>query len=205
MTSDQSIGLKRGTVHLRASDPEWPNAFRDEAARLERCIADGGLPRLRFEHVGSTAVPGLAAKPIIDLTVVVPAAPDVPVAVTRLASLGYVHQGTLGVEGRDTFQAPAPTPRHHLYLCPRDSLALRNHVAVRDYLRAHPDVAKQYGDLKKQLALRHPDDINAYVAGKTDLIIRILSAGGFGLDELEAIRHINSMGGSVKPPASRDR
>ena len=82
-------------------------------------------------------------------------------------------------------------PRHHLYLCPHDSLALRNHLLVRDYLRAHPEAAARYGELKKQLARQHPDEIGAYVAGKTDLLLEILGASGLSAGELDAIARIN--------------
>jgi GrpB-like predicted nucleotidyltransferase (UPF0157 family) len=176
------------TIAVDDYDPRWPGVFDQLRTRIWPALSDCAAS---IEHVGSTAVPGLAAKPIIDLTVVVPAAADVPIAITRLASLGYVHQGNLGVEGREAFEAPAPTPRHHLYLCPSDSLALRNHLAVRDYLRAHPDVAERYGDLKKQLARQHSDNIDAYVAGKTDFIVRILTAQGFRSGELDAIQRVN--------------
>lgn len=101
-----------------------------------------------------------------------------PAAIERLAAIGYEHQGNLGIEGREAFRSPASTPRHHLYLCPKDSLALRNHVAVRDHLRAHPDVAAHYADLKKSLAKRFPEDVEAYTRGKTEAIRRILKAAG---------------------------
>jgi len=96
-------------------DPNWPAAF--EQLRLVVWPAVSVLAT-SVEHVGSTSVPGLAAKPIIDISVVVPTAADVPAAIHRLAAVGYVHQGNLGVEGREAFQAPDSTPRRHLYLCP---------------------------------------------------------------------------------------
>ena len=113
-----------------------------------------------IEHVGSTAVPGLAAKPIIDLTVVVPTHAEVAAAIERLSTLGYVHRGSLGIDGREAFDADARLPRHHLYLCARDSVALANHLTVRDYLRRHPETADEYGALKKRLAQAFPHDID---------------------------------------------
>ncbi len=130
----------------------------------------------RIEHVGSTAVPGLAAKPIIDLDVVVPSVTDVPVAIERLASLGYVHEGDLGIAGREAFRAPAALPKHHLYVCVQGSPALANHLAVRDALRADPALAQEYGRLKRRLARAVGSDRARYVDGKTVFLRAILKA-----------------------------
>ena len=135
-------------------------------------------------------MPGLAAKPIIDVSVVV-GAEDVPLACERLATIGYVHQGNLGIDGREAFESPSGFPAHHLYVCHRDSLALANHVAVRDYLRAHPETAREYGEVKKQLAKQFPNDIDGYVDGKTDLLLRILRAAGLSETQLENISRAN--------------
>jgi GrpB-like predicted nucleotidyltransferase (UPF0157 family) len=169
-------------------DPGWREAFERLRSRIWPAVRDIATS---IEHVGSTSVPGLAAKPVIDVDIVVPAAADVPRAIERLATLGYVHRGNLGVEGREAFTSPDSSPRHHLYLCRRDSLALANHLAIRDYLRTHPDIAEEYGKLKKQLALQFPDDIDGYIDGKTDLLLRILEGCGFGTAEREAIEPIN--------------
>lgn len=128
-----------------------------------------------IEHVGSTAVPGLAAKPIIDLDVVVASAEDIPEAIERLARLGYYHQGDLGIPGREAFRSPGGAPEHHLYLCPQDSPELRRHLAFRDYLRSHPEAAEEYAELKRALAQRFPDRRSDYTAGKAAWIAGILS------------------------------
>jgi GrpB-like predicted nucleotidyltransferase (UPF0157 family) len=169
-------------------DPHWAATFEHLRQNIWPAVADLAIT---IEHVGSTSVPGLAAKHIIDMTIVVPTPCEVPMAVGRLAALGYAHRGNLGVEGREAFQAPRSLPRHHLYLCAADSLALRNHLIVRDYLRGRPDVARQYGDLKKALANQFPEDIDAYTEGKTELILRILGEAGLRSDELETIEQIN--------------
>jgi GrpB-like predicted nucleotidyltransferase (UPF0157 family) len=176
------------TIVVVEYDPNWPTVFEQIRLGIWPAVSDLATS---VEHVGSTSVPGLAAKPVIDISVVVPRATDAPAAINRLAALGYVHRGNLGVEGREAFQAPDSMPRRHLYLCPSDSLALRNHLVVRDHLRAHPDVARQYGELKKRLAAQYPEDIDKYTEGKTDAIVRILEAAGFRADELETIERIN--------------
>jgi GrpB-like predicted nucleotidyltransferase (UPF0157 family) len=169
-------------------DPQWPTTFEVLRARTLRALE--GIP-CDIVHVGSTSVPGLAAKPIIDIDVIVQ--PEEPLAtmVARLRVLGYVHQGNLEVEGREAFRALPEDPLHNLYVCPEDSPALRNHLRFRDHLRAHPDVAAAYGALKKELALRFRWDIEGYVAGKTDFIVGILEHLGFPETELATARRIN--------------
>ena len=170
-------------------DPGWPAAFESLRSRVWPHLQDVALS---IEHVGSTSVPGLAAKPIIDMTIIVPGPADVPIAITRLAKAAYVHRGDLGVTGREAFQAPEGLPAHHLYLCVAGNEALRNHLAVRDFLRAHPEAAREYGALKKRLAESHTDDIDAYVEGKSEFLLAILARSGFSLTELDAIRGINA-------------
>jgi GrpB-like predicted nucleotidyltransferase (UPF0157 family) len=177
-------------------DPAWPATFNDLRARVWSVVGDLALA---IEHMGSTSVPGLAAKPIIDMTVVVPSADDVPQAIERLATLGYVHRGNLGIEGREAFGNPMELPAHHLYVCPTGSLGLLNPLAVRNYLRTHLEAARAYGDLKKSLAAQFPHDIDSYVSGKTDFILSILREVGFASDQLEAIERMNrkQAGGGV--------
>ncbi len=165
-------------------NPAWPQVFGRLKDRIWPVIQDLALS---LEHVGSTSVEGLAAKPVIDMDIVIPSMEQLPLAVERLASLGYVHLGNLGIEGRDAFKAPADLPKHNLYVCPQDSLGLRNHLALRDYLRKNPEAVQAYGTLKKQLAKAHPQDIGAYVEGKTDLIVGILREIGLASRELNAI------------------
>jgi GrpB-like predicted nucleotidyltransferase (UPF0157 family) len=146
---------------------------------------------LRIEHVGSTSVPGLAAKPIIDMTIVVAARDDVPKAIERLTTLGYLHRGTLGIDDRDAFDHPADLRRHNLYLCPAGTIGVVNQVAVRDYLRAHPEAAAQYGALKKRLADRFPRDIDSYVLEKTDFVLEILRRAGLTAEQIDKIERDN--------------
>ena len=176
------------TVVVVDYDPAWPDAFDQVRSRVWPAVADVATT---IEHVGSTSVPGLAAKPIIDVDVVVPTVADVPAVIERLSTLGYEHLGNLGVEGREAFKSPSTPPRHHLYACSSDSLALANHLALRHYLRTHSEAAREYGDLKKQLADRFADDIDRYTDGKTDAILSILRTTGFQQPQLRAIERIN--------------
>ena len=169
-------------------DRGWPVTFESLRSILWPALADVASS---IEHVGSTSVPGLAAKPIIDISIVVPDSSDVPLGIERLATLGYVHQGDLGLKGREAFAHPDGLPRHHLYLCPRDSVALANHLALRDYLRTHPEAVREYGELKKRLAQRFPDDIDSYIDGKTTMLVSMLRATGFPEDQLRQIERAN--------------
>jgi GrpB-like predicted nucleotidyltransferase (UPF0157 family) len=148
-------------------DPSWEKTFR--ALRDGIASALGDLVVI-IEHVGSTAVPGLAAKPIIDVDVVVRSPEDVPKAIGRLSIMGYRHQGDLGITGREAFESPTGSPSHHLYLCSSDSEELRRHIAFRDYLRTHPDEARLYSELKKSLSAKHRSDRDAYTEAKTDFV-----------------------------------
>ena len=157
-------------------DPGWPELFQFFRARIVTAL--GGLATA-VEHVGSTAVVGLAAKPIIDMDVLLVSEDALPAGIERLANLGYAHQGDLGIPEREAFLAPAGESPHHLYVCPPQSREFRSHLALRDYLRSHPEEAKVYGDLKQALALRFSQDRDAYMAGKggfvTELLNRALS------------------------------
>jgi GrpB-like predicted nucleotidyltransferase (UPF0157 family) len=176
------------TVVVVDYDPTWPDIFEQLRARVWPVVSDIALT---IEHVGSTAVPGLAAKPIIDMTVVVPSAREVPLAIARLATLGYEHRGDLGIEGREAFTRPEDLPAHNLYLSAPGSLGLQNQLAVRDYLRTHPTTAQAYGELKKRLAQQFPHDIISYIDGKTDLLLSILREQGLSGERLAAIEAAN--------------
>src|SRR5579864_4066421 len=148
-------------------DPNWPIVFESLRKRIADILGDVAAA---IEHVGSTAVPNLPAKPIIDIDVLLASETMLPASIERLASLGYVHRGDLGVPQREAFFPPANDPPHHLYVCPPGSAEFRRHVAFRDYLRAHPQDAKIYADLKAALAERFRDDRAAYNDAKADFV-----------------------------------
>lgn len=157
--------------------PEWPARFEGIRAAL--------LPALEglicaCEHVGSTSVPGLAAKPIIDIDIVIPDMAAFGPVKEALASLGYRHEGNLGIPGREAFKYDDKPElmTHHLYVCARNSAELQRHLALRDYLRAHPQDRDRYAQVKLAAAARHPMDIDAYIAEKSDIIQEIYAKCG---------------------------
>jgi len=168
-------------------DSAWPRRFEELRALIWPAVSDIALS---VEHVGSTSVPGLAAKPIIDLDVIVPEN-RVRAAIAGLEGLGYEHKGDLGIPAREAFEAPPDLPAHHLYLCPVGSRALRNHLAVRDHLRANPEAVRRYAELKRDLARRFPDDMARYVEGKTAFLVRILREAGLEDEVVEEIEGMN--------------
>jgi GrpB-like predicted nucleotidyltransferase (UPF0157 family) len=157
-------------------NPDWADTF----SRLRDLVAPAlGHIALTMEHVGSTSVSGLVAKPIIDIDVVVASIENVPTAVERLESLGYRHEGDLGIPGREAFRAPGGLPDHHLYVCSADTPELRKHSMFRDYRRSHPDEAKAYGELKMALADLFTHDREAYTESKSAFVNSRLKQAGW--------------------------
>jgi GrpB-like predicted nucleotidyltransferase (UPF0157 family) len=154
-------------------DEAWATRFDDIARPVRDAL--GGIGA-EVEHIGSTSVPGLAAKPVIDIDVVVPSAEDVPTAIERLRTLGYVYQGDKGIKGREAFMWPRGASPHHLYVVVAGSPPHTGHIEFRNYLRQHPDVAQEYAALKKGLAERHRDDRLAYTEAKSEFVIAALQA-----------------------------
>src|ERR1700738_1203567 len=126
-----------GDELIQDYDPSWPEAFSKLAARVQATL---GSLVITIEHIGSTAVPGLAAKPIIDLNVFLASPVDIPKAIRLLASIGYAHEGDLGIAGREAFRTPPDEPRHHLYVLIAGAKELRRHLAFRNALRADSDL-----------------------------------------------------------------
>lgn len=168
-------------------DPEWPRTFAQLREQLWPAVRDHALA---VEHVGSTSVPGLAAKPIIDLDIVIGSDAELAPVSAALVALGYRAEGDLGIPDRYAFSAPEGAPRQHLYVCLSGSTALRNHLAVRDFLRAHPEEAAAYGALKLELARTAPD-MDAYVRGKTAFVLSVLRQAGLDEEVLTSIAAAN--------------
>ncbi|MGB4595377.1 MAG: GrpB family protein [Anaerolineaceae bacterium] len=156
-------------------DPNWPKEFdkiRDSLWLAIRDVVE------RVEHVGSTSVPGLAAKPVIDIDVVISETQEFTKVKTALESLGYWHNGNQGIPGREAFKYdPAQKPdlmRHHLYVCAADSAELKRHLTLRDHLRRYPTERDAYAIVKLSAAQAHPDDIDGYIEAKSPFVRAIL-------------------------------
>lgn len=178
-------------IEVVSYDASWPAMFEQVARDLRRALAS--VPGARVEHVGSTSVPGLAAKPILDIDVLVDRS-EVPAAIAALESIGYTHRGDLGVTDREAFAAPDDEPRRHVYVCVAGTLNVRNHLAVRDVLRRRDDLRDAYAAVKLSLAADTDMDIDAYLAGKSAVVQTILAESDLTADELKEIHRLNDPG-----------
>lgn len=151
-------------------DPTWPQHFEQLRARVWPAVTPWAQS---MEHVGSTSVPGLAAKPVIDADVIVADVDALARCIDALAPQGWTHLGERGIAGRHAFSRVPDLFPHNLYVCVAGSLGLRNHLILRDHLCAHPEDARAYGALKRALA-EQTSDMDAYVEGKTAFIVAIL-------------------------------
>jgi GrpB-like predicted nucleotidyltransferase (UPF0157 family) len=165
------VSLARAPAAVVPYDPGWPETFAALHERADHAL--DGIPHVT-EHVGSTAVPGLDAKPIIDMDVVVPDRSRLQAAIAALEAGGWRHQGDQGIAGREAFQPPGDAIYHHLYLVVAGSEPHRDHLDLRDYLRAHPGEAARYAKLKHELAPLLATDRPAYADGKADLVSELL-------------------------------
>lgn len=164
------IGLKSGTVKLSRHSRSWPQGYRLEASRLHKRL---GSSRYTLEHIGSTAVPGLDAKPIIDMAMKIPSLKQLTLWIRRFEKAGYTYKGEYGLPGRHFFVRGDPV-RFHLHLVATGSRHWERWLLFRDYLRAHPDEARRYNSLKKALARKYADNRDAYTRSKTPLVNRML-------------------------------
>lgn len=157
---------------LREYDPAWPIQFGNISDRISHSL--GTIVR-RIEHIGSTAVPNLAAKPIIDLDVVLGTQSDLPEAIRMLEEIGYVHEGNLGINGREAFRSPKTEVSHHLYLLIEGAEELRHHIVFRDAMRRDEALRSCYEQLKRNLADQYADDRSSYSEGKSAFITAVMN------------------------------
>ncbi|MGI0525120.1 GrpB family protein [Rhizobium giardinii] len=161
----------RKPVIIVPYDPAWPAIF---VQIRDKVLAALGSTALAVEHIGSTSVPGLDAKPIIDIDVIISTETDLSTAISKLSKAGYTYEGEKGIEGRHAFAQPSRLPAHHLYVCAAGNPELRRHIAFRDFLRANPDTAKSYGVLNKCLAEKFGPDREGYTNAKEEFIAETL-------------------------------
>ena len=169
------MGTKK--VVVLPYDRAWKTDF--EQIRQELAAALGELA-LAIEHVGSTSVEGLSAKPCIDIDVVIADYTVFDAVVQKLAAIGYTHEGNLGIPEREAFryEEKPHLRKHHLYVCPRNSRELHRHITFRDFLRSHPEAAREYGQVKETAARLFPEDMDRYMAYKDPCIARLYEECG---------------------------
>jgi GrpB-like predicted nucleotidyltransferase (UPF0157 family) len=166
----------QGVILVVEYDPAWPARFEQLRQEYAEAMAGAGVPVVAIEHVGSTAVLGLAARPVIDCDIVV-AAQDVATASKALASLGFTPLGERGIPLRWAFREPEGLAATNTYVVVQGSLSLRNHLAVRDILRADPGLREQYAAVKRRAGAMAAN-IDEYGRAKNAMVQRILAAAG---------------------------
>jgi len=159
-----------GSVRLVPYDSTWPLEFAAEAERIERACE--GMP-LRLEHIGSTSIPGLAAKPVIDILAGRPGNVAGNKYVDALRQIGYEHKGAYGIPGRNYFRRGTPRT-HHVHMVSWSSDLWRDHLLFRDYLRLHPEIAREYETIKRELAADYLHDKAQYTDAKGPFVRSIV-------------------------------
>jgi len=161
--------MRTTKVIVMPYDEAWKSAFEAIKTELESILGDSITG---IEHVGSTSVEGLSAKPCIDIDVIIKDYSVFDDVVNLLASIGYIHEGNLGIQDREAFKySDKPhLMKHHLYVCPQYSAELHRHITFRDFLRNNPAEAEKYGSVKEAAARLFPDDIDRYIAYKSPCI-----------------------------------
>ena len=153
-------------------DRAWKTAFETIRQELESAL---GALITGIEHVGSTSVEGLSAKPCIDIDVVIKDYSVFHEVLQQLETIGYIHEGDLGIKDREAFRYSGKPHllKHHLYVCPQHSRELHRHLTFRDFLRSNPQAARKYSQVKESAAQLYPDDINGYIAYKSPCIAEL--------------------------------
>lgn len=153
-------------VRLTEYNENWVRMFEEEAHQLRGIFGD---QIIKFEHFGSTSVPGLKVKPVIDMMCIVNSIVNIDNFNEQMRSLGYEVAGEWGIPGRRLFRKGGENRTHHIHVYQIDNPQIQRHLVFRDYLRAHPEEVKQYGQLKEELAQRC-DDTSFYSTSKKPFV-----------------------------------
>ena len=161
--------MKTARVVVLPYDAAWKMQFEVIQNELDSVLSS--LVR-DIHHVGSTSVEGMSAKPCIDVDVIIKDYTVFDAVVSKFASIGYIHEGDLGIKDREAFKYTNKPHlmTHHLYVCPQNSEELRRHITFRDFLRSNADAAKRYSAIKEMAAKLYPNDIDKYIEYKSPCI-----------------------------------
>ena len=156
-------------VVVLSYDEAWKSAFEKIKDEIEEAIGDFIIG---IEHIGSTSVEGMSAKPCIDIDVIIEDYSVFHAVVSRLKTIGYIHEGDLGIKNREAFKylGKEHLQKHHLYVCPKYSEELHRHITFRNFLISNPTAAKKYSLIKEKAAELFPNDIDGYIEYKSSCI-----------------------------------
>jgi GrpB-like predicted nucleotidyltransferase (UPF0157 family) len=173
-------------------NPDWPKQFENIKSDLETLLKD--IPIISIEHVGSTSIPSLSAKPILDIDIIVPPSLVHPaISALTTPTAGYVYMGEWGIPDRHALRTEA-TPERNLYVVVDGCVALKNHLGVREVLRKDERLRREYEEVKRNLAERGLE-VDEYCELKSEVLGRILEKAGLGEEEREGVRRVNLVGG----------
>ena len=169
--------MKTKKVIVVSYNKKWPVEFEKIKSHINNAL---GATAISIEHVGSTSVVGLWAKPIIDVDVVIKDECILPTVIKKLESIGYHYEGNLGIEGRYAFgyREKFDFMSHHLYVCPESSNELKRHLCFKNYLREHPEAVEVYSKIKREGAILFQDDIDGYINYKGAVIQELYNKCG---------------------------
>jgi GrpB-like predicted nucleotidyltransferase (UPF0157 family) len=170
LTGSSSIGLTKGVVALLPYTLAWKRLFEEEQAILQ---ANLGNHILEIQHIGSTSIPGMVAKPIIDIAIAVRDFEGAKVCIDPIEHLGYQYRGEFGIPRRHYFVKGDPRT-HHIHMLEITSQDWKNQLFFRDYLTRHPQSARDYANLKIEMAQRFPKDRESYLEAKAPFIQSVL-------------------------------
>ena len=159
-------------IYMVPYNPNWRQEFENEAKQITKALSDDVVT---VHHIGSTAIPNIYAKPVIDILLVVHNHTGLDAKQAAMEALGYEAFGEFGIPTRRYFRRDnAEGDRtHQIHAFEAGSRQIDRHLAFRDYMIAHPEAAQAYSDLKRELAAKHPDDMEAYMDGKHEFIQEI--------------------------------
>lgn len=166
------IGLKRGVVKLSKYNPKWKTLFEEESALIFSAVEDFIVD---IQHIGSTAIPNIVAKPIIDILAAINSLSNIAIIIEPLKTIGYIYRGEQGIPDRHLFVKGGEDYRtHHLHVVEKEHSEWPKHILFRDYLIKHPQEAQEYSKLKQDLLKKYELNREKYTESKSDFITKIL-------------------------------
>lgn len=193
--------MEKEEIIISDYNPDWAKQFETIKNALAKYLDD---TTIGIAHIGSTSIPGMKAKPIIDIDIIIEDNNIVlKNVISKLEEIGYIHLGNMGITGREAFKRmDLKTPKlgsnktwfnHNLYLCKKGSIGLSNHLNLRNYLLENPSKVVEYSNLKLELIEKYPFDIDSYVDGKTNFIVDILNETGMNTNDTFLIEKQNKL------------
>lgn len=184
MTDPDNLTPEQRNVELVPHNPEWSQQADQEISRFLEVFS---FPIIGIYHIGSTSVPGIKAKPILDFLMEVEDLEDVIRAISAFESLGYESKGEFGIPGRQFFTRDTEGERsHHLHVFQTGHPDIERHIIFRDYLRANPDAAREYESLKETLAKRFPKQSGSYTEAKSDFILSMDEVARYWVEQQQS-------------------